>query len=142
MKYAIGIVIEEWKITSGILNQHGNLIQQEIINTNVANVTEMIEHVVICVQRLFAHSSIPVRNIHGIGISIPDHTDQKQMGTCSICEKSSLLVEDIRAVLKVENIVMHHAHHMIAQMTDVKESNNLSTTMQELIGAGLCVLTK
>lgn len=142
MRYVIGIVIEEWKITSGILNQYGDLIQQEIVNTNVTNKVEVTEHVIMSVKRLLAHSSIPLAGMNGIGISVPDQTDTTENIAGLPCENPTLLVEYLRTAFKVEPIILDYAHHMMSHVDNTNEFNEMSPTSKKLIGAGLCVLNK
>lgn len=75
MKYAIGIDIGGTKIASGIVNQNGDLIQQEIVDSDPSNRETMFEKVVLCVERLMNHSSIPINDIYGIGAGVPGKVD-------------------------------------------------------------------
>src|SRR5699024_12507486 len=71
MKYAIGIDIGGTKIASGIVNQQGDLIQQEIVKSDPSDREKMFEKVVLCVEKLMNHSSIPLSDIDGIGAGVP-----------------------------------------------------------------------
>lgn len=71
MKYAIGIDIGGTTVASGIVNQHGDLIQQEIVNSNTTSKETMFESVMTSVEKLLSHSSIPMEDIDGIGVGVP-----------------------------------------------------------------------
>src|SRR5690625_966889 len=76
MRYAIGIDIGGTKIASGIVNQHGDLIQQEIIKSDPSDREKMFSQVITCVERLMNHSSIPLSEIDGIGAGVPGKIDR------------------------------------------------------------------
>lgn len=71
MKYAIGIDIGGTTVASGIVNQNGDLIQQEIIKSDPTDAEKMFDSVVTCVEKVLTHSSIPKEQIDGIGVGVP-----------------------------------------------------------------------
>lgn len=75
MKYAIGIDIGGTKIASGIVNEHGDLIQEEKIPSDPSDRENMFANVVKCVHNLLDHSSIPLDQIVGIGAGVPGKVD-------------------------------------------------------------------
>lgn len=75
MKYAIGIDIGGTKIASGIVNENGDIIQQEKVLSDLAGREEMFAGVVKCVNNLLDHSSIPLDDIAGIGVGVPGKVD-------------------------------------------------------------------
>lgn len=75
MKYAIGIDIGGTTVASGIVNQQGDLIQQEIVDSDPSDRERMFEQVVHCVEKLMDHSSIPLSDISGIGAGVPGKID-------------------------------------------------------------------
>jgi len=76
LKYAIGIDIGGTTIASGIVNQQGDIIQQEIVNSDPSDREKMFEKVVLCVEKLMNHSSIPLSEIYGIGAGVPGKIDR------------------------------------------------------------------
>src|SRR5699024_3929616 len=77
MRYAIGIDVGGTKIASGIVNQQGDLIQQEVVDSDPSDCEKMFEKVVLCVEDLMNHSSIPIIEIYGIGAGVPGKVDVK-----------------------------------------------------------------
>ncbi|HLR52044.1 MAG TPA: ROK family protein [Candidatus Avamphibacillus sp.] len=76
MNYAIGIDIGGTTIASGIVNQKGDVIQQEIVNSDPSDREKMFEKVIQCVEKLMDHSSIPMSEIYGIGAGVPGKVDR------------------------------------------------------------------
>lgn len=77
MRYAIGIDIGGTKIASGIVNEHGDLIQKEVVRSDTSDKEQMFSQVITCVQTLMNHSSIPLSDIFGIGAGIPGKVDRE-----------------------------------------------------------------
>lgn len=75
MRYAIGIDIGGTKIASGILNEHGDIIQQEKVPSDPSDRESMFARVIACVNKLLDHSSIPLDQIVGIGAGVPGKVD-------------------------------------------------------------------
>ncbi|WP_077303424.1 ROK family protein [Virgibacillus pantothenticus] len=78
MKYAIGIDIGGTKVAAGIVNEYGDLIQQEIVSSDPADKEAMFASVVRCVEQLMDHSSIPFEEIYGIGAGLPGKVDRER----------------------------------------------------------------
>lgn len=131
MKYAIGIDIGGTTIASGIVNHHGDLIQQEIINSDPSDREKMFERVVICVEKLLTHSSIPVDQIDGIGIGVPGKVDRKNgiaVFQNNLPWEQFPIVKRMREIFHVERIVMDNDVYMAA----FAEWNKLNMTDEEL----------
>lgn len=77
MRYAIGIDIGGTKIASGIVNQQGKIIQQEMVKSDPSSGENMFSQVVECVEQLLDHSSIPLNQICGIGVGVPGKVDRE-----------------------------------------------------------------
>lgn len=77
MIYLIGIDIGGTTIASGIMNQYGDIIQQEIVSSDPTDREKMFDRVVTCVERLLTHSSIPKNQIVGIGVGVPGKVDRE-----------------------------------------------------------------
>lgn len=75
MKYAIGIDIGGTKVASGIVNERGDLIQEEKVPSDSSDREKMFSCVVTCVNNLLDHSSIPLDQIVGIGAGVPGKVD-------------------------------------------------------------------
>lgn len=75
MRYSIGIDIGGTKIASGIVNEDGNVIQQVKVPSIPTDRESMFNQVVMCVHRLLDHSSIPLKEISGIGAGVPGKVD-------------------------------------------------------------------
>ena len=77
MKYSIGIDIGGTKIASGIVNQKGDLIQQELVDSDSTDRVKLFALVIKCVKLLMNHSSIPLHEIYSIGAGVPGKIDRK-----------------------------------------------------------------
>lgn len=77
MRYAIGIDIGGSKIASGIVNEKGDLVQQEIVKSDPSDKENMFSQVIKCVEQLMDHSSIPLNEIYGIGAGVPGKVDRE-----------------------------------------------------------------
>lgn len=75
MKYAIGLDIGGTKVASGIVNEHGDLIQEEKVPSDASDRESMFASVEKCVRNLLNHSSIPLEEIVGIGAGVPGKVD-------------------------------------------------------------------
>lgn len=117
MTYAIGIDIGGTTIASGIVNQYGDIIQREIINSDPTDREKMFERVVTCVERLLTHSSIPVDQIDGIGIGVPGKVD-RQNGIAvfqnNLPWTNFPIAEKIREKFHVDNVVIDNDVYMAA----------------------------
>src|SRR5699024_5823766 len=76
MKYAIGIDIGGTTVACGVVNQNGDLIQRQIVDSDPSDPEKMFACVVTCVESLLMHSSIPLDQIYGIGAGIPGKIDR------------------------------------------------------------------
>lgn len=131
MTYAIGIDIGGTTIASGIVNQYGDLIQQEIINSDPSDREKMFERVVTCVERLLTHSSIPVDQICGIGIGVPGKVDRENgiaVFQNNLPWDNFPIAERMREVFKVDHIVIDNDVYMAA----FAEWSKLGLTDEEL----------
>lgn len=77
MKCAIGLDIGGTKIASGIVNQNGDVIQREVVNSDPSDRERMFSQVEVCIEQLLDHSSIPMHDIYGIGAGVPGKSDRK-----------------------------------------------------------------
>lgn len=77
VRYAIGIDIGGTKIASGIVNENGDLIQQEVVSSDPSDKESMFLQVITCVEQLMNHCSIPVNEIFGIGAGVPGKVDRE-----------------------------------------------------------------
>ncbi|WP_164217794.1 ROK family protein [Virgibacillus sp. YIM 98842] len=77
MNYAIGIDIGGTKIASGIVNQQGDVIQKETVKSDPSDRENMFKKVIECVEQLMNHSSIPFKEIYGIGAGVPGKIDRE-----------------------------------------------------------------
>lgn len=75
MRYSIGIDIGGTKIASGIVNEDGHVIQQVKVPSIPTDREKMFNQVVLCVRRLLDHSSIPLKQMSGIGVGVPGKVD-------------------------------------------------------------------
>lgn len=75
MRYSIGIDIGGTKIASGIINENGDVIQQAKVLSDPSDQESMFQQVVLCVRRLLNHTSIPLKEIAGIGAGVPGKVD-------------------------------------------------------------------
>lgn len=117
MKYAIGIDIGGTTVASGIVNQHGDLIQQEIINSDTSSKEKMFESVVTCVEKLLTHSSIPKDQIEGIGVGVPGKVDRENgiaVFQNNLPWKQFPVAAKIREVFEVEHVVIDNDVYMAA----------------------------
>lgn len=142
MKYAIGIAIGEVNIVSGIVNQYGDLIQQELINTDQTDAEKSFDSVVKCVEKLLVHSSIPFEQISGIGISVPGKVDEKGVVDCHVILSWNEfpLAQRMSEAFKLERIKVDTD---VAMASYVERDNQKTSTMTieaSLIGSGLSVL--
>lgn len=76
VRYSIGIDIGGTTIACGIVNQNGDLIQQEIVDSDPSDKEKMFAQVVKCVGQLMNHSSIPLKQIDSIGAGVPGKVDR------------------------------------------------------------------
>ncbi|WP_121614631.1 ROK family protein [Virgibacillus halodenitrificans] len=75
MRNALGIDIGGTKVAAGIINENGDLIQKEMIESDASDREKMFSQVCTCVDNLLDHSSIPLADIHGIGVGVPGKVD-------------------------------------------------------------------
>lgn len=115
MKYSIGIDIGGTTIASGIVNEQGDLIQQEIVDSDPSDREGMFEQVVLCVERLMDHSSIPLDNIYGIGAGVPGKIDVENgiaIFQNNLPWSDFPFVERIRERFNIDNIVIDNDVYM------------------------------
>lgn len=106
MRYAIGIDIGETTISSGIMDQHGQLIQQEIVKSEPSDRDKMFENVVSCVEQLIDHSRLPFEEIDGIGVGVPEKAG------LAVYQNQFPLVEKLQTTFNKERIVIDHDVYM------------------------------
>ena len=117
MRYAIGIDIGGTKIASGIVNQHGDLIQQEIIKSDSSDREKMFSQVITCVERLMNHSSIPLSEIDGIGAGVPGKIDRDNgvaLFQNNLPWRDFPFVKRIQKQFKIECVVLDNDVYMAA----------------------------
>lgn len=71
MEYAIGLDLSGRRIASGIINQDGDLIQKEVLGSRRSEHLTRYQEAVETIKRVLRHSSIPRREMKGIGIGLP-----------------------------------------------------------------------
>lgn len=115
MKYAIGIDIGGTKIASGIVNENGDVIQQEKVPSAPADREEMFARVVTCVNNLLDHSSIPLDDIAGIGVGVPGKVDVDKgiaVFQNNLPWKMFPLAERVKAAFGVERVTIDNDVYM------------------------------
>lgn len=143
MKYAIGIAIGEVNIASGIVNQYGDLIQQELINTDHKNDEKAFDSVVKCVEKLLVHSSIPFNQINGIGISVPGIIDKSNgVVDCHVILswKEFPLAQRVYEAFRLDRINVDTDRKMASFVKKDVDQIPMITMETSLIGSGLSVL--
>ncbi|CQR47140.1 Beta-glucoside kinase [Paraliobacillus sp. PM-2] len=117
MKYAIGIDIGGTKIASGIVNEKGDLIQSEVVESDPSDREKMFERVISCVNQLMNHCSIPTQEIYGIGVGVPGKVDIENgiaVFQNNLPWTNFPLVDRLREALQIENIVIDNDVYMAA----------------------------
>ncbi|WP_182200944.1 ROK family protein [Paraliobacillus salinarum] len=117
MKYAIGIDIGGTKIAAGIVNEKGDLIQSEMVESNPSDREKMFEQVINCVHQLLNHCSIPKQEIYGIGVGVPGKVDIENgiaVFQNNLPWTNFPLVERLREALGIDNIVIDNDVYMAA----------------------------
>ncbi|WP_077319881.1 ROK family protein [Virgibacillus proomii] len=117
MKYAIGIDIGGTKVAAGIVNEHGDLIQQELVSSDPSSKEAMFQRVVQCVEQLMNHSSIPLQEIYGIGAGIPGKVDRKKgiaVFQNNVPWRNFPFVDRLREALGMERIIIDNDVYMAA----------------------------
>lgn len=131
MKYAIGIDIGGTTVASGIVNQHGDLIQQELIKSNTTSKEDMFNSVVTCVEKLLMHSSIPKEQIEGIGVGVPGKVNRDEgiaVFQNNLPWANFPVAKRIRDAFQVEHVVINNDVYMAA----FAEWNKLDMSDDEL----------
>ncbi|MFU0789919.1 MAG: ROK family protein [Virgibacillus proomii] len=117
MKYAIGIDIGGTKVAAGIVNEHGDLIQQELVSSDPSSKEAMFQRVVQCVEQLMNHSSIPLQEIYGIGAGIPGKVDREKgiaVFQNNVPWRNFPFVDRLREALGMERIIIDNDVYMAA----------------------------
>lgn len=117
MKYAIGMDIGGTTIACGIINEAGDLIQQEIVPSDPSDREKMFERVVACVQQLMDHCSIPFNQITGIGAGVPGKIDRDNgiaVFQNNLPWENFPFVERIREALGIRKVVIDNDVYMAA----------------------------
>lgn len=117
MKYAIGIDIGGTTVASGIVNQSGKIIDEEIIESDTSNKENMFNSVVTCVEKLLSHSSIPLEDIAGIGVGVPGKVDREHgvaVFQNNLPWTQFPVAERIREAFSVEHVVIDNDVYMAA----------------------------
>lgn len=117
MTYSIGIDIGGTTIASGIVNQSGDLIQQEMVSSDPTDREKMFNQVVTCVKRLLTHSSIPVDQINGVGIGVPGKVDRENgiaVFQNNLPWDNFPIAERIRKQFSIDNVVIDNDVYMAA----------------------------
>lgn len=125
MKYAIGIDIGGTKIASGIVNERGDLIQQEKVASDPNDREKMFERVTKCVNDLLDHSSIPLNEIVGFGAGVPGKVDVKNgiaIFQNNIPWGNFPLADRIKAAFDVEQVTIDNDVYM-ATFAEWKKAN-------------------
>ncbi|WP_077328677.1 ROK family protein [Virgibacillus siamensis] len=117
MRYAIGIDIGGTKISSGIVNEAGDLIQQETVSSDPSDKESMFGRVLKCVEQLMDHSSISVHDIYGVGAGVPGKVDWDNgiaVYQNNLPWENFPFVKRLRDKLGFERIVMDNDVYMAA----------------------------
>lgn len=78
MQYAIGVDIGGTKIASGLINEHGDLIQQKTVPSDPTGREAMFQQVINSIEELLGNCSIPKNEVAGMGVGIPGKVDREQ----------------------------------------------------------------
>src|SRR5699024_5007128 len=117
MKYAIGLDIGGTKIASGIVNQNGEIIQREIVDSNPSDKEHMFSQVEVCIEQLLDHASIPVHDICGIGAGVPGKID-RQNGIAifqnNLPWRNFPIVERLQKAFGINKVVIDNDVYMAA----------------------------
>lgn len=117
MKYAIGIDIGGTTIASGIINEKGDLIQQEVVDSDPTDRETMFSQVITCIKRLMNHSSIPLKEIDGIGAGVPGKVDRDNgiaVFQNNLPWSNFPFVKRMREAFPIERVVMDNDVYMAA----------------------------
>ncbi|WP_217588223.1 ROK family protein [Lentibacillus saliphilus] len=117
MKYAIGIDIGGTKIACGIVNDQGDVIQQETVKSDPSDREKMFSQVVRCVNQLMNHSSISMDQIWGIGAGVPGKIDREKgiaVFQNNLPWSNFPFVERIKDVFNIERVVIDNDVYMAA----------------------------
>ncbi|MBR7796024.1 MULTISPECIES: ROK family protein [Virgibacillus] len=117
MRYAIGIDIGGTTVEAGIVNEKGDLIQKESVQSDPSNKEKMFLQVIQCVNQLLNHSSIPEDEIYGIGAGIPGKIDRRNgvaVFQNNLPWSNFPIVHRLREALGIDNIVIDNDVYMAA----------------------------
>ncbi|GGJ98149.1 glucokinase [Lentibacillus kapialis] len=117
MKYAIGLDIGGTKIASGIVNQTGDIIQREVVDSDPSNRESMFSQVEACIEQLLDHSSIPMHDIYGIGAGVPGKVDLKNgiaIFQNNLPWREFPLAERIKKTFGTERVIVDNDVYMAA----------------------------
>ena len=117
MKYAVGIDIGGTTVASGVVDQNGNLIQKEMVQSDPSDPEKMFASVVTCVEKLLINSSIPLDQIYGIGAGIPGKVDRENgiaIFQNNIPWSNFPFVKRIQETFEVDRIVIDNDVYMAA----------------------------
>ncbi|WP_440897567.1 ROK family protein [Amphibacillus sp. Q70] len=78
MQYAIGVDIGGTKIACGLINEHGDIIQQNTVSSDPTDREAMFQQVISGIEELLGNCSIPKSEITGMGVGIPGKVDREQ----------------------------------------------------------------
>lgn len=117
LKYAIGLDIGGTKIASVIVNERGDMIQQEIVKSDPSNREKMFDQVITCLEKLMGHSSIPLQDIYGIGVGVPGKVDINQgiaVYQNNLPWSNFPIVERIKEEFNINKVVIDNDVYMAA----------------------------
>lgn len=143
MKYAIGIAFEGVNVASGIVNQYGDLIQQELSHANQFDADKLYDSVVKCVEKLLVHSSIPFNQINGIGISVPGSIDKmrNRVDCKGILPWSDFpLADRLCETFKTNKFKISTDSEVVSIIEKKVQHLSIFTIESNVIGAGLSML--
>ncbi|QKY70353.1 ROK family protein [Lentibacillus sp. CBA3610] len=117
MKYAIGVDIGGTTIASGIVNQNGDVIQQETVKSDSFDRENMFAQVVLCIEKLLDHSSIPICDIHSLGAGVPGKVDREKgiaIFQNNLPWNNFPFIRRIREAFELEHVAIDNDVHMAA----------------------------
>lgn len=117
VRYALGLDIGGTKIAAGIINEKGDLIQKEKVESDTSDRERMFSQVVTCITRLLNHCSIPESEIVGIGAGLPGKVDQKQgvaVYQNNLPWRDFPFVDRIKEALETDRVVFDNDVYMAA----------------------------
>lgn len=142
MNYAIGIKFGKLTISTGIVNQYGDVIQLVVMAIDPTDGEKTFDNTVKSVEKLLVHSSIPFSQIKGIGIGLP--CDIKENATVVSYQETLPwngfpLKQRIYEAFKLERIVIETDKTMAMYAKERPRQITATSAEYYVAGAGLRV---